>query len=183
VTDFVTGNPVANLTCHLLTSAGGEYGVSKWDSATAPKSDGAGRSVIDPSQAGDAVLECYGEAELVSPAHLPVRAPRGGRVSVRIQIVTFVGQDGGGGDAGFSLDWRAIVARVLEVRHGGPAAAAGPPRPGDVIVALDGKDVSLLAAGIEYLLYMRKPGENAQLGVRRGGETLVMTLTLGQGRD
>ena len=63
---------------------------------------------------------------------------------------------------------RGVV--LSDVAPSGPAAAAGL-RPGDVVVALDGKPMEN-ARQLDVNLYRRAPGETVTLAVRRGSESL-----------
>jgi serine protease Do len=63
---------------------------------------------------------------------------------------------------------RGVV--LSDVTPSGPAAAAGL-RPGDVVVALDGKPMDN-ARQLDVNLYRRSPGETVTLAVRRGPESL-----------
>jgi len=63
---------------------------------------------------------------------------------------------------------RGVV--LSDVAPSGPAAAAGL-RPGDVVVALDGKPMEN-ARQLDVNLYRRSPGETVTLAVRRGPESL-----------
>ena len=66
------------------------------------------------------------------------------------------------------LSDRGVV--LSDVAPSGPAAAAGL-RPGDVVVALDGKPMEN-ARQLDVNLYRRSPGETVTLAVRRGPESL-----------
>lgn len=79
---------------------------------------------------------------------------------------------------------------VLAVQDGSPAEAAGlqggrflggelPETPGDVITALDGRAVRSIE-GLITVLNGHKPGDSVQLSVRRGQETLEITVVLGK---
>jgi putative serine protease PepD len=68
-------------------------------------------------------------------------------------------------------------ARVASVASGSPAASAGL-KGGDVVTEIDGKQIagsSDLVAGIAD----HKPGDRVKLTVRRGSDTLTVTVTLG----
>ncbi len=66
-------------------------------------------------------------------------------------------------------------AEVLEVEPGGPAAQAL--RPGDIIVALDGRPVRTLAE-LRARLYVLPPGSRATIGVTRAGRSVTETVRL-----
>jgi putative serine protease PepD len=68
-------------------------------------------------------------------------------------------------------------ASIGQVTGGGPAADAGLKR-GDVVTAIDGKDISgadALVAAVDG----HKPGDQVTLTVRRGGDTSQITVKLG----
>jgi peptidase M28-like protein/PDZ domain-containing protein/peptidase M1-like protein len=68
--------------------------------------------------------------------------------------------------------------RVQEVLPGSPAAAAGIVS-GDVIVSFGGAEVTDLKTYSD-LLKGRIPGDVVEVGVRRGGETISLRVTLGE---
>ncbi|HEY8525427.1 MAG TPA: trypsin-like peptidase domain-containing protein [Acidimicrobiales bacterium] len=72
-------------------------------------------------------------------------------------------------------------AELVAVEPGGPAAAAGL-RPGDVVVAIDGRPVDRMSDLVRWLR-ARPPGHPAELAVERGGETLAVTAVLGERPD
>jgi serine protease Do len=67
---------------------------------------------------------------------------------------------------------RGVV--LSDVAPAGPAASAGL-RPGDVVVALDGKPMEN-ARQLDVNLYRRSPGETVTLTVRRGSESLEVPV-------
>jgi serine protease Do len=69
-------------------------------------------------------------------------------------------------------------AQVKSVEDGSPAERAGL-RPGDVVVALDGRPVEN-ATALTAELAQRKPGDRVKLTVVRKGEQRDVTLTLGE---
>jgi predicted metalloprotease with PDZ domain len=81
---------------------------------------------------------------------------------------------------GIELDFsEAESPRVTRVLEGSPAAAAGLVA-GDVLVALDG--VAYATASEEELKEAKKamvPGRQVRLTVRRGGDELILPVTLG----
>ena len=101
-------------------------------------------------------------------------AGRGGRVlrpwlgaagqAVTSEIAPAVGLD------------RPVGVVVRQVYPGGPAERAGL-RPGDVIVAVDGREIDDVP-GLRYRLGTMKPGSEAQLSVVRNGRTTTATLSV-----
>jgi S1-C subfamily serine protease len=84
------------------------------------------------------------------------------------------------GDAGTITTTTATAtgpagAEVVGVEPGGPSAREL--RPGDVIVALDGRPVRSLAE-LRARLYVLPPGSRATVGAVRGGQTLTETVRL-----
>lgn len=95
-------------------------------------------------------------------------------------------------DLGLTVDKGVYI---LFVAAGGPADTAGlhgafatqqqidaaqdPVPGGDVIVSVDGHDVSTIEELATYLDQNHKPGDKVELGVVRGGQSLTLTATLG----
>ncbi|PWB68766.1 MAG: trypsin [Anaerolineales bacterium] len=83
-------------------------------------------------------------------------------------------------------------AYVLDVASGGPADKAGiragttPTRlqglnaGGDLIVAFDGKPISTFDQLLSYLIVNKSPGDTVVLTVLRDGQTVDVTITLGE---
>ena len=69
-------------------------------------------------------------------------------------------------------------AALVELRRGGPAARAGL-RAGDIVVAINGKDIVDTAALINETAAL-SPGTRAPFKILRGGEPLVIAVELGQ---
>jgi 2-alkenal reductase len=67
---------------------------------------------------------------------------------------------------------------VADVEDGGPAAEAGL-QPDDVILAIDGKEISF-ETSLSDMLFDYRPGDTVELTVLRGGEETTIQLTLGQ---
>jgi S1-C subfamily serine protease len=89
-------------------------------------------------------------------------SPRGGRAPSPF-----------GGDLGFAAELRTEVLTVTtNVRSGSPAARAGL-RAGDVVLTVDGLDVS----SPEALARLRaRAGRPVRLGIRRDGQLLFLTI-------
>jgi serine protease Do len=92
---------------------------------------------------------------------------RRGVVGVRAQTITPQLAAG----LGLLFD-RGVV--LSDVTPGGPAEAAGL-RPGDVVLALDGKPMQN-ARQFDVNLYRRAPGDQVTLSVRRGPQTLELPV-------
>jgi serine protease Do len=105
-------------------------------------------------------------AQLIEKGHVTR-----GWMGVRIQPVT--------ADIADSLGLkRAEGALVDEPQSGSPAAKAGI-LPGDVITAVDGKDVKD-SRDLARRIGAMAPGNSVKLAILRNGETRTMALTLGQ---
>jgi serine protease Do len=92
---------------------------------------------------------------------------RRGVIGVRAQTITPSLAAG----LGLVLD-RGVV--LSDVTPAGPAEAAGL-RPGDIVLALDGKPMEN-ARQFDVNLYRRVPGDRVTLSLRRGSETLDLTV-------
>ena len=79
---------------------------------------------------------------------------------------------------GVVFDSASDVPKIDEVTEDGPAAAAGL-KPGDVITAFDGKDVST-PDDIRAQLRKKKPGDEVTVVVKRGTKTMEKKITLGK---
>lgn len=69
-------------------------------------------------------------------------------------------------------------AVVLDVQPGGPAAQAGV-RPGDVVVRFAGEQIGTVA-NVLGALRSTAPGEEVPLSVRRDGQLVELTVTVGR---
>jgi len=136
-----------------------------------PLVDAAGRMVglntmILSQSGGNEGIGLAAPSNIVRSVYEQLR--RGGRVrrgviGVRAQTISPPLATG----LGLLFD-RGVV--LSDVTPSGPAAAAGL-RPGDVVVALDGKAMEN-ARQLDVNLYRRAPGETVTLAVRRGPESL-----------
>jgi serine protease Do len=94
---------------------------------------------------------------------------RRGVIGVRAQTITPPLAAG----LGLSFD-RGVV--LSDVTPGGPGEAAGL-RPGDVVLALDGKPMQN-ARQLDVNLYRRAPGEAVRLLLQRGGQTIEAAVAV-----
>jgi Lon-like protease len=83
--------------------------------------------------------------------------------------------------AGYDLDGLPDGAEVLEVQAGG-AVDAGQVETGDVIVAVDGVAIGSADDAVAAV-QLRRPGDEIQLTLRRGGTEHTVTLTAGAHPD
>ncbi len=73
---------------------------------------------------------------------------------------------------------QATGALITEVTAGGPADRGGI-QVGDLITAVDGREVLVFGDLLGYLLTSRAPGEEVSLSLLRNGEPLTLTVVLG----
>lgn len=152
---------------------------------------------ISPGNSGGAVVNAEGKVIGISEAYIP---PQAGAVALgfaipaatAVEVAEELLADGTADHAFLGLgparitqqiaselglpDTRGIL--VLSVADGGPAAGAGI-RPGDVLLTVDGKDLTapedLLSA-----LRPRNPGDTIDVGLRRDGAATQLKVTLAE---
>ena len=94
------------------------------------------------------------------------------------------GTSSSGGSSGYGPAFGSIPdfaepptgVRFADVREGTPAAKAGL-KAGDILISFDGKKVQNLM-DFTVLLRQKKPGDNVEVKVLRGGETLTVQVLL-----
>ena len=152
-------------------------------------------AAISPGNSGGAVVNSSGEVIGICEAYIP---PQSGAVALgfaipaatAVRVAEQLREDGTADHAFIGLRPGEITpqiaerlglqdtrgALVLSVVDGGPADAAGI-RPGDVLTAVDGKELSspedLLAE-----LRSKNPDQTVTVGIRRGTETQEAKVTL-----
>ena len=102
------------------------------------------------------------------------------RLASKVAVVT-----GGAAGIGFAFARRFLTegARVVvsDIAADGPAAKSAL-RPGDLVLALDGKPMEN-ARQFDVNLYRHRIGETVQVEVQRGDRTLTVPVTVAERRD
>lgn len=154
-------------------------------------------AAISPGNSGGALVDGSGTVIGINDAYLP---PKTGAVNIGFAIpsttVTYIVdqllKDGSAAHPYLGVTLRKVTPRlrealnisaeqgavVTEVSDGSPAAKAGI-KTGDVIVRFAGRDVSSVAS-VLGALRSAKPGKEVPITVKRNGETVKMTVTIGQ---
>jgi protocatechuate 3,4-dioxygenase beta subunit len=145
--------------------------------------DSDGRFTIEDAPSGSITLMIMpaGASEEYGFARIPADAPPGTSTDLgRLEIAKRrVKREEGFGDLGFTVKASSsdegedgAPLSVSEVRAGGPAAAAGL-RVGDVIVAVDGHDISGKRSYLYWMLVRIPEGTALSLGLARGGTVAI----------
>ena len=116
--------------------------------------------------------------------HLATDLPRPQYVRVLPPQSSHASGTSSGGNAGYGPSFGSIPdfaepptgVRFADVREGTPAAKAGL-KAGDIMVSFDGKKVQNLM-DFTVLLRQKKPGDEVEVKVLRGGETLTVMVLL-----
>lgn len=177
VREFRSGKPVEGMTCRAHPRVGSD--AASIDPGGGTRTDAQGGFVLTAAPAGDIVVSCTGLWRLYSDGLRLVELPPSATLEVDVPVVALQ-EDVAATMAGFGaeIDLLALVARLIEVQPGGPAAAAGL-QDGDRIVAVDGASVTELSPrGVRMLITNRPPGTSVSLTVTRAGETLTRDLVL-----
>jgi serine protease DegQ len=154
-------------------------------------------AAISPGNSGGALVGASGEVIGINVAYIPptARAVSLGFAIPATRVVAAVQQllEDGTVDATYlgvsfsPLDGNALRQfgidapsglLVDEVALGSPAARAGIQR-GDVIIAVQGRAVQQ-PEDLPAAVRARRPGDQLQLGIRRGGTDRAVTVTLGE---
>lgn len=174
VRDARTGKPIEGMTCRAQTRVG--ITLAPGGPGDAVQTDGQGAFVLD-APSGDLAISCDGLSAQYSDGLRLIALPATQRVDVEVLVVPWSGSALAG--IGAELDPRVLVPRLVRVRRGGPAAAAGF-ADGDVITAVDGSSVAALSAGGAWLLLVnRAPGTTVKVEAARGGTTIGGEIVLG----
>ncbi len=133
-----------------------------------PLVNGAGHVVgINTASAGARGGQNIGFAIPVDRAAAVIERLRRGERAPAVGYLGVASSDADDGGAG---------AQVREVEPGSPAAAAGL-QPGDVIVTVGGQPVNG-SGELAAAMRQRRPGDQVEIGYRRGGETRSTRATL-----
>lgn len=152
---------------------------------------------ISPGNSGGALLDARGQVIGINEAYLP---PQSGAVSIGFAtpattVVSIVDQllaDGTAQHPYLGVSLRPLTpairealnlsvergAIVLDVRAGGPAAAAGV-QPGDVITRFANQDIAAVETVFGALRGVQ-PGQTVPLTVRRGSGPVQLSVTVGE---
>ena len=162
VEDFATGSPLGGFLCSC--GMGGDSVVTSED----------GRFALADCPGDEQSLFCRGGAPLWLMVRRRVAVPAGQRATIRIRAVPRYEGPKGDDGIGFGADYvNPVVAAVED-----PAAVAGV-RPGDVIVAVDGVEVSDMdRMAVAKLIGRHPPGSIVRLTIRRAGADLEIQFTM-----
>jgi len=143
------------------------------------RSDARGTFLLD-APAGDIAVWCEGIWSLYSDGLRMITLASGQRVDIDVPVVAKVeGPATAMASMGADLAPSVLVPRLISVRLGGPAAAAGF-ADGDVINAVDGAPVAELSVmGVWVLIVNRAPETKVKLSVTRAGKAITGELVLG----
>ncbi len=179
ITDFETKAPVPNISCRAVMAVNGMQGLMNWDLAVLPKTDATGRLRLDPAPAGKVIVACASpEGRRSGPSGELVVAP-GANARIALESVRTTNETWG--SAGLGFDWRVVAPRIVTIEPKGAAAAAGLTR-GDVVISVDDRPVGTLdGAGVSYLIQDHPIGATFPITVRRGAQTLRVTLEMRPG--
>lgn len=176
VLDFASRTPIASAVCHATMRVGSEQTVTNWDLSSAPKSDAAGRVVLDPSPAGDVSVSCELTAGRRSSPSADVTLAAGGRATVQLLSVEATQENGG--SMGAHFDWRVSTPRVATLDPGSTGAKAGL-LVGDVVTSVNGQStVGLNGAGVIFLIQNTPIGQDVKLTINRGGQSKTIVARM-----
>jgi RNA polymerase sigma factor (sigma-70 family) len=178
VRDFKTQRPVEGMTCRVWPRQGIEL-------APAPPGEGVrvdaqGAFLMAAAPAGQIAIWCDGLWQNYSNGLRLITLSPSQRTDIDVPVVAWSEEPGTTlGGFGAEFDPRILVPRLVSVKPGGPAAAAGL-QDGDVIVAVDGASVTELSPrGAWTLIINRAPGSKVKVTVSRAGKTVVGEVVLG----
>ena len=170
VLDFRTRKPIAGAICHAMAAADGVQGTVAWHLDVDPRSDVAGRVMIDPAPAGSVGVMCMMPADRWSPPTADLVVAAGDHAVVQLYSAELHADQVG--TIGVEL---GPHARITAVQPGSGAAAAGA-QVGDAIVGVDGVAVDgLNGFGIAVLIGSHAVGTTVAVVVQRGSERRTLT--------
>ncbi len=134
-------------------------------------------------QRGELAIECEAIWHSYSTGARYVKLAAGQRLDVDVPVVSWRDEISRTiSDFGADIDDRTLEL-VLQVRPGGPAAAAGL-QTGDVLAKVDGASVAQLTEqGAWILIANRPPGTTVKITVTRAGKSLPADLVLRPGHE
>lgn len=166
---FGTGRPVARMDCRVAVAMDARAGTWLGAGPAEQLTDSSGQFTLDAPSGRARVICDSGDASYsAAGANVDVRASGVTRIELTaVSIVSPLSNPGVGIDPGL------IPPTVLRVRP------ASPLLPGDVIVAVDGFDVSnVIADAAMTLIRNHRAGTIATLSILRGGQPMTVQLTL-----
>jgi hypothetical protein len=179
VVSLVNGQPVANLYVLAGGDAMDQHAIGDLLGGKGPKTDAAGRFVVERVPVGKGNLVVIGsDSSFSSPlATREYTAVTGQRVDLgTIKVVP--PRTGEAGTLGFSTQIDDGKLKVATLKTGGPAEAAGVGE-GDRIVSIDGRLVSELGAETARMLVASgtvSTGQRVLLGLERAGAPLQIAV-------
>ncbi|MCA9676724.1 MAG: carboxypeptidase regulatory-like domain-containing protein, partial [Myxococcales bacterium] len=173
VVDFVSGAPVAGVACSVAPSISDLEGFNPGVAAATP-TDADGRVELD-GPSGAVLVGCQARPRGNSEGAARVVAAAATTVDVDIPVVTSRGPGNGlGVRLGLGVADPGYQHPVVELRPGGAGERAGL-HVGDLVTAIDGRDVSTLTdLGVDQLVGSVEVGTTLALAVRRGGTTRII---------
>ena len=169
-----SGKPIEGMTCRAAPRIGTTPAAGSVGDGVRTDAQGAFRLDVP---AGDIAVTCDGLWSLFSDGMRMTTARAGQRVDLDVPVVAFNG--GAFAGLGADLDDNVLVPRLVRVKPGGPAAAAGL-ADGDTITAVNGASVTDLSVnGVRLLVRNHVPGTKVNLSGTRGAKTFSADVVLG----
>jgi RNA polymerase sigma factor (sigma-70 family) len=185
VRELRSGKPVEGTTCRAIPRITTDPGAENDPLGSLPgdgvRTDAQGAFLIAAAPAGPIAVTCDGLLQTYSDGLRLITLTAGQRVDLDEPVVGWTHVDGLTplASIGAFIDAGGLIARLVNVEPGGPAATAGF-ADGDVVVGVDGTSVTELSAnGVWLFLVNRQPGTKMKLAATRNGKTITGELTLG----
>lgn len=164
--------PIADAPC---VATGSAFGYPAWWSGPQVRTDAQGRAVITDGPAGHVRVQCWINGG--SPAASEVDVVANGVVPITLTSVETLPKQV---DPGFDLQPFEMPARVWHVRGKHAAALA----PGDVVLAVDGEDISAMSPlAVIWLILSHEPGSQILVRFQRGDTVSTVAITLRRQTD
>jgi hypothetical protein len=169
VVELGTVVPVAKMVCHASLALDQRAGVSVGPAPAPQMTDASGHFTLD-APVGRTRVTCDTGDPAYSSAGGNVDVPATGGARIEVDAVKTMPPQS---NPRFVFDPALIPPTVLRATSSSPVIA------GDVAVAVDGVDVSNLGAdAAQTLVTNHRPGTTATLSLLRGGQPLVLRITL-----
>jgi len=176
VLDFASGQPVAGIVCGVRVRMNDDRPLPYWRGPRDP-SDAAGRFRQASTPAGMVEVACEPDGER-SGAAIATTLDAGQTNSVELMTVARRDAKAPLAFLGVTPVPNVYAPMVQSVEAGSPAASAGLAA-GDVLVAVDGRNVgSLTPEAVSWLVCDRAAGTTVRVGVRRGATTRELVVRL-----